>query len=235
MSESAPPPAASLWEDFIDVFISPAELFRRRRDGRFGHAILALVLVTAVIFFTTREAMEPIFEAEFQRGMAAQPGFTPEQVEAARTWGRNLAPVMVLVGLPIACLLLGLVVWAVARFFGTGMGYQRGAAIASFAMFPRLIEGVTNAAQALLMDQGKLTSLHSLKLGASRFLDPSQSNGIVLALLGRIDLFTLWVTALIAVGIREMTSLGTARAALAAALVWVVGAIPALMQGLSAR
>ena len=140
-------------------FISPAELFRRRRDGRFGHAIVALVLVTAVIFFATRDAMEPIFEAEFQRGLAAQPGITPEQMETARNFGRALAPVMVRVGLPIACLLLGLVVWAVARFFGTGMGYQRGAAIASFAMFPRLLEGVTNAAQALLMDQGKLTSL----------------------------------------------------------------------------
>lgn len=232
MTEPAAPPAtSSIWEDFIDVFISPAELFRRRRDGRFGHAILVLVVVTAVIFFGTRGAMEPIFDAEFQRSMASRPGMTPEQLEAARNMGRTLAPLTVLIGLPIAALLLGAMVWLGARSVGGRISYPQGAAIATFSMFPRLVEAVTNAVQALLMDQGKLISLHRLKLGVSRFLDPDQTSALTLALLGRLDLYTLWVTLLIAIGIKQMTALPGSRVAAAAVLIWLIGAFPALLQG----
>ena len=44
MSEPArtPEKPASKAEDFIDVYVSPAELFRRRVDGKFGHALIVL-------------------------------------------------------------------------------------------------------------------------------------------------------------------------------------------------
>jgi hypothetical protein len=235
MSEiPAPSAAGSRWEDLLDVFIAPGELFRRRSDGKFGFGLLMLVVLTAIIFFGTRSAMQPIWDAEFQRGIAANPNLTPEQMETGRKFAAGLAPVFVVVGLPIGVLLLGLVIWLAARTVGGKPSYAQGATIATFAFYPRLLQGVVGAAQALLMDEGKLTSQYSVSLGVARFLDPQSTSAMLLAFLGRVDLFTLWVTVLVAVGLKQMTRITTGQAAAGAALVWLLGSLPALLQGLRA-
>jgi hypothetical protein len=235
MSEiPAPAAAGSRWEDLLDVFIAPARLFQRRSDGKFGHGLLMLVLLTAIVFFGTRSAMQPIWDAEFQRGMAANPNLTPEQMETGRKFATSLAPVFVLVGLPIGVLLLGLVIWLAARAVGGKPSYAQGATIATFAFYPRLIEGITSAVQALLLDEGKLVSRYSVSLGVGRFLDAQSTSPMVLSLLGRIDLVTLWVTALVAVGLKQMSRITTGQAVAGAALVWLLGALPALFQALRA-
>ncbi len=236
MSETpaAPPATSSRWEDLLDVFIAPVELFRRRSDGKFGHALVMLLVLSAIIFFATRSAMQPIMEAEFQRGMASNPNLTPERMETARKFATSLAPVFILVGVPIGVFILGAVIWLGARVVGGRVSYAQGATIATFAFFPRVVEGIAGGVQALLMDEGRLTSRFSVSLGVGRFLDPQTTGAMLLALLGRIDLFTLWGTALVAVGIKQMARTSTGQAIAAAALVWLVGCLPALLQALRA-
>ncbi|HEV8613705.1 MAG TPA: YIP1 family protein [Gemmatimonadales bacterium] len=242
MSETAPAPApapaTSRWEDFIDIFISPAELFRRRADGRFGHALLMLVVLSAALYFGTRTAMQPVMDAEFARSSALAmkntPGMTPERLESFRAMTTRIAPIFVIVGLPLAIFVLGAIVWLAARMVGGRVNYAQGATIMSFAFFPKLIEGISSAVQALLLDEAKITSRFSVSLGIGRFLDPAQTNPLLFALLGRVDLFTLWVTALIAVGFKQMGKLSTGQAVAGAAIVWLIGALPALLQALRA-
>jgi len=234
MSDTAavPPPSASRWEDLLDVFISPVELFRRRSDGKFGFALVALLVLSLVIFFATRNAMQPIMEAEFQRGMASRPGMTPEAMETARKFTTSLAPVFVLIAIPVGVFILGAVVWLAGRIVGGRISYAQGATIATFAFFPRLVEGIASGVQALLMDEGQLTSRLGLSFGVGRFLDPQTTGAALLALLGRIDLFTLWATALVAIGIKQMGRTSTGQAIAAAALAWLVGCLPVLLQAL---
>ncbi len=225
---------SSRWEDFIDVFIAPVQLFRRRSDGRFGHGLVVLIVVIGVVFFLTRNAMQPILDAEFRRGMAGNPRMTPEQLETARRIAANFAPVSVIVIMLIATFVLGAVIWLVARMVGGRINYAQGATIATFAYFPRALETIANGAQALLMDEGKLTSRFSVSLGLGRLLDPTTTSGPLLAVLGRVDLFTLWITVLVAVGLKQMTRITTGQAIAGAALVWLIGAIPTLVQALRA-
>jgi hypothetical protein len=237
MSDSPTAPAASgssRWEDILDVFIAPAELFRRRRDGKFGHGLLALVLLVAIVYFATRSAIQPIMDAEFQRGMAANPNLTPEQMETGRRIASSFAPVFVLVGLPISIFIIGAVVWLAARVVGARLSYPQSATIATFAYFPKVVESISGGVQALLMDESKLTSRFSVSLGIGRFLDPGQTNAVLLALLGRMDLFTLWVTALVALGLKQMTGITTGKAVAGAGLVWLIGALPVLYQAFRA-
>lgn len=231
MSEAAgaPEKPAGKAEDFIDVYLSPAELFRRRVDGKFGHALIVLIVVSAVLFFVTRSSMGPIYEAEFVRGMAANPNITPEQIEAGKKMAGIFGSIGVIIGIPIGALLLGLSVWLVGKLVGAGLSYFQGVTIAAFAFFPRLIEGIVNAVQALLLDETKLTSLHAIKLGVSRFLDPQGMGAAALAFLGRVDLFTLWVTILIGVGLKQMGRITTGQAAIGAAVVWLVGSLPTVL------
>jgi len=225
---------SSRWEDFIDVFISPAELFRRRSDGKFGHALLVLILLIGIVFFLTRNAMQPIMDVEFQRSMAANPNMTPERIETARKFASSLAPVFVVVGLPITVFVLGAVIWLVGRVVGGRVNYAQAATIATFGYFPRALETITNGVQALLMDEAKLTSRFSVSLGLGRLLDPTKVSAPLLALLGRVDLFTLWITVLVAVGLKQMTRITTGQAVGGAVLVWLIGALPTLLQALRA-
>ena len=220
----------SRWDDYLDVFVSPGRLFERRSDGKFGHAMLVFIIAAAVLYFATRTAMQPIMNAEFERGMAANPNLTLEQMEAGRRFAGIAGGIFVLVGTPILMLVLGLVIWIAARIVGKSLSYAQGATIATFAMFPRLVDAVVNAVQALLMDEASLTSRYKVSLGVGRFLDPD--NAMLLALVGRLDVFTLWITALIAIGIKVMTKASTGQAVAAAALVWLVGALPALLQAI---
>jgi hypothetical protein len=228
MSDAAP----SRWDDYLDVYVAPTRLFERRSDGRFGHAMLVFIIAAAVLYFATRTAMEPIMNAEFERGMAANPNLTPEQMEAGRKFAGIAGGIFVLVGTPIMMLLLGGIIWLVSRALGKALSYSQGATIATFAMFPRLVESVVSAVQALLMDEQNLNSRYKVSLGLGRFFDRETANPVVLALLGRIDLFTIWVTLLIVIGIKVMGRATTGQAVLGAVLVWLVGAIPMLIQAM---
>lgn len=230
MSDAMP----SRLDDYLDVFVSPSELFRRRSDGKFGQAIFVLVLLVAILFFATKSAMAPIMDAEMARSMASSARtMTPEQLEAAKKFGGIFYGISILVATPIAVLLLGLVVFLVARLLSGTLGYAQGATIAVFSMFPRLIESIVGAVQALLMDESKLTSRFSVSLGAGRFLDPAATNPVLMAFAGRLDLFTIWVTVLIAIGLKVMGKLSTNQAVMGAGIVWLIGAVPVLVQGLT--
>jgi len=226
MSDATP----SRLDDYLDVFVSPGRLFERRSDGKFGHAMLVFIVAAAVLYFATRTAMQPIMEAEFERGMAANPNLTPEMIEQGRKFAGIGAAIFVLIGTPILMLLLGGVIWIAAKVVGKSLTYAQGATISTFAMFPRLVDSVVSAVQALLMDEASLNSRYTVSLGLGRFMDPD--SGVLLALVGRLDVFTLWVTVLIAIGIKVMTRATTGQALAAAVLVWFVGALPVLFQAL---
>jgi hypothetical protein len=54
---SAPPPAdakASVFEDFIDIFHAPSQVFARRANSGFGVQLLIISLVAAALAFANR-------------------------------------------------------------------------------------------------------------------------------------------------------------------------------------
>jgi hypothetical protein len=228
MAESVPSRA----DDFLDIFVAPSTVFERRTDGKFGLALLVLSVAMAVLFLATRSAMEPIFDAEFARAMAANPNLTPEQMEAGRKVSATVGSVFGIIIIPIMALLLGIGVWLGGRAAGAKLSYAQSATIGTFALFPKLVDSVVAAVQALLMDEANLNSRFSVSLGVGRFLDPDTTNAGLLAFAGRVDLFTLWVTLLVAIGIKTMGSTSTGPAALGAAVVWLLGSLPTVLPGL---
>jgi hypothetical protein len=223
-------------DDYMDVFIAPTELFRRRTDGRFGQALVVLVVLIAVLYFATRTAMEPIMDAEWQRGMAAMaksnPSLTAEQMESGRKMAGTFGAIFIIGGTPIMVLLLGVAVWVAARIVGGAVSYAQGATIATFAMFPKLLDAVSGALQALFLDEQSLNSRYSVSLGVGRFFDVDTTSATLLAFVGRIDLFTIWTTVLVALGLKVMAKTGTGQAAAAAVIVWMVGGLPMILQAL---
>jgi hypothetical protein len=230
------PSKAGLWEDFVDIFYAPSTVFARRSDGKFGLALLFLVIVGAVLFFVTKNAMQPIFDAEFTRQTAAamrkNPNITAEQMAASRNFFEMLGPVFFAVILTISVLGTGLVLWLVGKLFDAKESVAAAIMIATYAEVPRIVQILTNAAQALMMAPEKLNAANSVGFNLARFMNPDTASPVMIALGARVDLFTIWVTVLLAIGLHVVGKIPKQQAYITAAITWVIGALPALFGAL---
>jgi Yip1 domain. len=226
-------PAASRWEDFIDIFYAPSKVFARRANSGFGLPMLVVTILFGVIMLAMFGAMEPIRDAEFQRAAAAamrnNPNVTAEMMAKGRSFAEVGAKIGTFIIVPIGIFLTGLVLWMVGRLFEARVTLNQAVLIAGFAWMPRVVEAVLNGVQALLLDPASLNGRYRLSLGAGRFFDPDVASPMLLALIGRIDVFTIWVTVLLVIGLSVIGKIPRSRAALAGVLVWVIGAIPAIL------
>jgi hypothetical protein len=227
----------SLWEDLLEIFYAPTVVFTRRRETpAFGVALVVFVLVMFGLTFAFRGLMEPVFDVEINRSMAAaarnNPQMTPEAIEAGKAMAKKFVLPGVAVTLCILPLLVGLVFWVIGKLFDSKAEIGQVMMVATYAFFPRVIETIINAVQMLVLPEDGITSRFSLTLGVGRFLDPS--NMVLMAILGRLDVFTLWITFLLGTGMAVMGRIPKGRAYLAAALMWVVGGLPAILGALRA-
>src|SRR5690606_17449201 len=154
---------------------------------------------------------------------------TPEQMEQGRGMMHTFAGLAIVAATFVTPLLIGVVLWLVAKGAGSVATLGSAVMVAVFAYFPRLIEWVVSAVIALVSPEGSIRSRYDATLGLGRFLDPATASPLTLAFLGRVDLFTIWVTVLLAIGIKIVGRIGTGPAVIVAALVWLIGALPAML------
>jgi ABC-type transport system involved in cytochrome c biogenesis permease component len=56
----------------------------------------------------------------------------------------------------------------------------------------------------------------------------------MIALASRVDLFTIWITVLLAIGLHVVGKIPKQQAGIAAGITWLVGALPAVLGALRA-
>ncbi len=215
----------------MDIFYAPSAVFARRANGDFWIPLLIISVLLGVIFFANRDLIDPIMEAEFARAMAKNPQarqMTAEQMAGAQKFAGTIGMIFAFVGPPLVMLVLGVVIWIVGKFFDAKESVNAATVVAVFSYVPRVVEGVVNRVEGLFMDTSNLNSRYSLTLGLGRFFDPDTTSPILLGLIGRIDLFTIWITVLIAIGLAVTGKISRGKAAIAAAIAWLVGALPTL-------
>lgn len=238
IAPAPPTKSASLWEDFVDIFISPSEVYERRRNSGFFLPLLIFAVLLTVLTVIGKPAMQPVFDAEFARATATamknNPAITADQMQKGRALTEKFQSVGVFFFGLIAPLLVGVLLWIAGKFVDAKEDIRAACMIATYAFFPRLLESLLNIAQGFLLDPASLNGRYRMSLGVGRFLDPDTASPVLLALVGRIDLFTIWVTILLAIGLSVVARIPRSRAAIAAALVWVVGMLPGLIGALRA-
>jgi hypothetical protein len=232
------PTKASLWEDFVDIFYAPSSVFARRADGKFGTPMLILVIAAVILFYLTRNAMQPIMDAEFARNTAAamrkNPNITADQMATSKAFFEKLGPIFFAVVLTISMFGTGIVLWLVGKLFDAKESVAAAITIAVYSEIPRLLQVLVNAAQALFMSPDSLNAANSVQLNLARFMDPDKTSPVLIALGSRVDLFTIWVTVLLAIGIHVIGKIPKQQAAIAAGITWIVGALPAVLGALRA-
>ncbi len=231
------PPAAkpaSRWEDFVDIFYAPSAVFARREHSGFGIPLLVCTLLIGAISLANMGVLQPIMDAEFARATAAamknNPSITAEQMEKGRAIGQSIAKVGVFLGPPVAIFLVGLLLWIAGKIVGAKQTFAAALMVTSYAYVPRILQAVINGVQGLLMDPSTLTGLQRISLSPARFLDPETSSPLLIAALGRLDLITIWVTVLLGIGLAVTGKIPRSKAFIAAALVWLIGSVPQILQ-----
>ena len=232
----APPaPATSVWEDFIDIFYAPASVFDRRRLGQFGLAMVILIVLTALLVAGFWNALGPMFEATvdltLRKAAASGQAMSAEQMSAGRRIGAMFAGAMAVIGVPLAILFGALAVWLFGKLLDAPLNFAQAMTVMTFANIPRVLSWVVIGVQGLLGDATK--PIFSYMLAPTRFMDPETTSTMMMALWSRFELFTLWATVLIGIGIAVIARVPRGRGFAVAALVWVVASAFALLQGLN--
>ncbi len=231
----AAPPAA-IWEDFIDIFYAPSSVFRRRENGNFFIPLAVITIVCGVLFYLNSGALQPMFDAEFDRQMAIvatqNPNFRPEAAEQMRSFALRMQMVVVFVFLPIAMFGVGVTTWLAGKLVDARQTFKAALVVGAYAYAPRIIDAVLQGLQGLFLDPAQLDGRFRLSLGIGRFLDPDTTSPLLLAILGRVDLITIWITVLIAIGLCVTGRIPLRKATIAAAIVWLVGGLPLILPAL---
>lgn len=226
------PAKVSFWEDAIDIFFSPADVFRREQNKSFWPPMLFVAIAIGVIVFVTFNTLEPIFDAEFTRStakqMAGNPQVTPEQLEMGKRIGMNIARYAVGVIIMVTMFVIGFFSWLLGKLLGSEQSIHAALVVAAWSYFPRVLGAILGGVQGLVMDTSKFNSQLSISLSPARFMDAETANPLLYQFAGRFDLITIWVTILLAVGLYVTGKVSKGRAAVFGVLIWVIGALPAI-------
>lgn len=229
----------SLPEACFAIFFAPSRVFAERQSKGWLLPLVILTMVVALLFFATRSFMQPAFDAEFARGAArmarSNPQITAQQMEVGRRMQEKFAVVGVVVFVPVTVILIGLTLWLVGRFVEAKQSVSTALVVATFAYFPKVLAQLAVAVMGLLRDPSTLTGLANMTVGPAMFLNADHTSPVLLALLARLDLFTLWVTVLLAIGLHVTGKVPKTQAYAAAAVMWLLGALPGLFGALRAQ
>ena len=231
---AAPQPAkSSVWEDFVDIFYAPSRVFARRTEGRFGIPLLIVVVAGIVLYLVIKPLIAPAMDAEFARQMAAtmraNPQLTPDKVDAMRGVAGKFAVVGAAFSFLIRPIVLGILLWLIGKLVDARESISSAIMVATFASVPFLVALVVMGIEGAVMSPDQMTGMAALSISPARFFDPAQTSPYLMALLSRVDLFVIWATVLLAIGLAVTGKVSRTRAAVVALIVWLIGVVPAAL------
>ena len=228
------PERASRWEDFIDIVFSPAQVFARRGNDGWLKPFLILAAINVVLYYALLPVTGPTIEAAMREN--APPNVTPAQLQQ----GAQMMKIGMGVIAPLMYLLMilgtGVAVKFVSALFDGTPTWGQSFAITTHAHFITVIQSLIVTASIFIMDVlGNPASGKSGSFGLLRFVDVG-NDPVMRALLGRTDLFAIWIAALFGVGLITVAKMEKSKAFITAAIVWALIALPSLaMAALSGR
>lgn len=232
----APAKPAPLWEDFIDIFYAPSQVFARRQNANPWPALLIITGLWLLISLVTFDSMATVIETVSRRAMekaaASNPRLTQDMLESQLRLSMKIAPWFPIFT-PILALIGALVVWLVGKLFGSKASYTQSLVIMTYACITFVISALFTGLQALVMDMTKLTNPIQLTLSPARFADPAQMSSFLYGLLLTLDVFSLWRLALIAIGIHVIGKTSKAAAWGFAAVAFALQLLFSIRQAIS--
>ena len=166
VNDAEPAPSkASLWEDFVDIFYNPSAVFARRANGEWGKPLVLLVVAATVLYFLTKNAMQPIMDAEFARRsadmLAKNPQMTEDQLASGKRVFETFGAVFIAIGTLVSVIASGVVLWLLSKLLDAKESLAAALMVAAYSEVPRLVQILVNAAQGLFLSPDRMTSMNT--------------------------------------------------------------------------
>jgi hypothetical protein len=142
---------AALWEDFVDIFFSPGELFRRRSNAGFGVAFLVLAAVCVVLYY----AFPTVSHAFAQSQIAAAMAKNPERAAAMQARGGDPAAgwklfgIFVPFGMFVAIAMTALATWLAAKIASVPLRFKQSMMLNTWTAYVVIVQLVIVSVLAL--------------------------------------------------------------------------------------
>lgn len=237
MTDVTPPPAPAttpIWEDLVDVLTSPTAVFQRRKeDPTFAIPLLILTAVFALLIFASWDLFEPVRRADGVRQIETMvrmnPNLPAERAEemraAASAGGSSMGRYLTGLVIPLGVIFIGLFTWVGGKAVGAKTTMGQAFMIATYAQVPKIIGMLIAVVLTLVLPEAMLDGQFRLSVGPGMLLDPDTMRQSFILALARLDLTTLWVTVLLALGLKATGNVPTGRAIAAGALIWILGGL----------
>lgn len=213
------------WEDYVDVFMSPAELFRRRARSSLTHPVVTLLVASMVLYFVMLPANSELFRQNVSPNPESQ-AFFERWGLALQIAGGLFAPITVLLAVAWAALVL----WLAARVLDINAALRDTFLIATYAAFIYLLYQAA-AGLVVMLKTSPVDPVVDLSFGILRFTGGDAISPILQPLVGRLDVFAIWQAAMWAIGLRVVAGASTGKALAAAGASWLLVAIPRMLMG----
>jgi hypothetical protein len=230
VSDLQPPESAqpaervARWEDYVDVFFSPTELFRRRARDSVTTPLLSLITL-AVLFYLI---LLPANAMMIRTAMANNP-------RGVTVSGSTMAVVHVVsaVAVPITYVFFtafaAALLWLAGRFAEIRTEFSRAMLIATYGGFILLVSQLASGVLVLLHGETGLDPVRHASLGVLRFTGGEGTARALVPLLRRLDVFAIWQAVLWAIGLHVIYRTTRLQAVITAAIAWLLFAVPGLI------
>lgn len=224
-------PRSARWEDFIDIFISPAELFRRRGGDSWVVPIIVLGIASLALYYALFPVMTPLWQA------SAALNASPEQLAQMQQAGDAMKKFALISGLfspiiiAVMMLLVAGVAWSGGRMFSVDLRYRQALTTVTWAGMISIPQQLAIAVSVMLATRSG-EALHPAKhmnVGPLRFMNPETLPDALVPLIGRIDVFAIWQMVVVAIGVQVITGASRGTAFGVAALTWIAYALPQII------
>lgn len=221
----------SSWGRLVGVLVAPGETFRSIAERpTWLPPLLLLALLGAVVAFAIQMRTDP---EEMVRGQieAIKVEVPQEQVDKmiedaeSRTTGAKLG--LAAIGIVVQAALYAVVAalfWIGFRLFGSEMDYLRSLATTLHGYMPLAVGSLINL--PLMLSRESLTFEESMQGGvlvsSLKAMAPEDASPVTEALLGSLDLFTIWTLVLLTIGYKAVAKVSTAVASGIVILFWLV-------------
>jgi hypothetical protein len=250
MPDMAAPTPRNFFSRLLGVYFSPRETFQEiGRSPRVLVPIIVMVVIGLLLGFymTKRLDIQTMMVAQFDKQIA-QGRMTKEQVEQQMPLMTKIAGIQILVAAALGNLIVSLIVAGVFKLVGTLIGAEnRFKAVFSVTLYTIIAVSIISSALFVLIlsfkDPGEisfenLNSLVSSNLGAilTSALGKDGLPKFIMKLAGWVDVFAIWMIALLAVGYSAVSQkLKTATAATCLGVLYgivaVIGSIIGALRG----
>jgi hypothetical protein len=226
----APAPKPNSFQRVIGVLFSPNETFAsiaRQPDWVVPLALILVVSMVSGIVF----AQHVDFGAPIREAMEQNKNVTPEQAERAVRIGGSVAKVITyfapILSLIFLLIIAGFLLLAFRVLGGEG-DFRQSLSVTSYSWMPGLIKSII--VTAIVAARGaSATDLPTLLRSNLAFLVPMKDNPLLFTLLSKIDVFTIWLVALLVIGFSFVSKFSKAKSAAVVVSLWVVATLLSLI------